>query len=84
MHQHRLPAWPALLCVPLWTACASPGPPVLVRPEVPASLLTCQPAPDPPDTGDDTALALWLVELAAAGDDCRGRLLRVKELLDAR
>jgi hypothetical protein len=30
---------------------------------------------------DDTALALWIVDLSAAGDDCRARLARVKELL---
>ena len=77
-------AWPALPCVLLWTACASPGPPVLVRPVVPSALLSCQPAPAPPDLASDTALALWIVDLAAAGEDCRGRLERVKDLLDAR
>lgn len=84
MPRHRLHAWPALLCALLSTACASPGPPVLVRTVVPPSLLACQPAPAPPDGADDTALALWIVDIAAAGDDCRGRLHRVKELLDAR
>ena len=80
MRPCRLPAWLVLLCAPLWTACANPGPPVLVRPVVPVSLLTCQPQPVPPD-GDDTALALWIVDLAAAGEDCRGRLGRVRDLV---
>jgi hypothetical protein len=51
---------------------------------VPPQLLACQPAPEPPAAPDDTALALWIVDLAAAGDDCRARLRKVKELLDAR
>jgi hypothetical protein len=65
-------------------SCASPGPPVLLRPDVPASLLTCAAEPPPPDldaAGWDRALALWIVDLGAAGEDCRGRLSRLKELL---
>lgn len=55
---------------------------MLVRPPVPAPLLACLPAPEPPaEPVDDTALALWIVDLSAAGDDCRSRLARVKELL---
>jgi hypothetical protein len=54
---------------------------VLLPPVVPPSLLACQPQPAPPDPVDDTALALWIVDLALAGEDCRGRLARVKELL---
>jgi hypothetical protein len=73
----------ALLWPLLSTACAE-GPPVLLDRTVPASLLTCQPQPDPPAGPDDTALALWLVDLAAAGEDCRARLGSVKELLDAK
>ena len=75
------PALALLLCATLLTACASP-PPALVRHQVPASLLVCQAQPQPPEPGtDDTALALWIVDLAAAGDDCRGRLARVKGLV---
>ena len=65
-------------------SCASPGPPVLVRPDVPASLLACAAEPLAPDLdapGWDRTLALWIVDLAAAGEDCRGRLSRVKGLL---
>jgi len=80
------PRLPALLLLPWllpWTACAGP-PPVLVRQPVPPSLLACQPQPDPPASPDDTTLALWIVDLAAAGEDCRARLGSVKDLLNAR
>lgn len=81
----RPPPLPALLCllsVTLSPACAPS--PALVRPAVPASLLACQPQPAPPDGPDDSALALWILDLAAAGEDCRARLHNLKELLDAR
>lgn len=73
-------ALPALPCVLLLTACG-PGAPVVVRQPVPPSLLVCQPQPEPPASPDDTALALWLVDLAAAGEDCRARLGSVRRLL---
>ena len=76
---HRF-ALPLLLSAMLFQGCGA-SPPVLVRQVIPPSLLSCQPQPAPPDEADDTALALWIVDLAAAGDDCRGRLGRVKELL---
>lgn len=69
-----------LLCATLSPGCA-PSVPVLVPPVVPPGLLACQAQPPPPDAPDDSALALWILDLAAAGDDCRGRLARVKELL---
>lgn len=72
-----------LLLLPLpWMGCgAAPG--LLVRQEVPQALLACQAAPAPPQAPfDDQALALWIVDLAAAGEDCRSRLASVKELLD--
>lgn len=80
MRPRRLPALLCLLSAPLWTGCA-PSVPVLVRQEVPVSLLACQAQPEPPDGQDDQALALWILDLAAAGEDCRSRLTRVKELL---
>ena len=74
------PVLPLLLCATLLWGCG-PSRPVLLPPVVPPSLLACQPQPAPPDPVDDTALALWIVDLALAGEDCRGRLARVKELL---
>ena len=65
-------------------ACATPQA-VVVRQEVPPAMLACQAAPPPPPpTADDQALALWLVDMAASGEDCRNRLRHVKELLDGR
>lgn len=57
----------------------------MVRQVVPAPLLACQAAPPPPPpTADDQSLALWVVDMAAAGEDCRNRLRHVKELLDGK
>jgi len=72
-----------LLLLPL-AACAAPSPPVVrtERLEVPASLLACLPQPEPPGAGaDDSALARWILDLAEAGEDCRGRLARVAEVV---
>lgn len=80
MPRPRLSVLLCLLCGLLSTGCA-PSPPTIVRQVVPPSLLTCQPQPAPPDAPDDATLAGWILDLAAAGDDCRGRLDRVKGLL---
>ena len=72
-----------LLLLPLLSTACGPRPVELVRPEIPAPLLACQPAPPPPPPGtDDHALALWIVDLATAGEDCRARLRQLKGLLD--
>lgn len=82
MRPSRLPALPRLLWPLLCAACAAPPAPVLLRPEIPADLLECQPQPDPPATvRTDADLAAWIVDLATAGDDCRARLGRLKDLL---
>lgn len=74
-------ALPLLLSLLLLLGCGN-GPPTLVRQIVPISLLECPPEPPPPSVqSDDQELALWLVDLATAGADCRDRLARVKELL---
>lgn len=81
MRRSQLPAWLLLPSLLLWTGCG-PAPLVRVKQDVPAALLTCREAPAPPPvTADDAALALWIVDLAVAGDDCRARLGTVKELL---
>lgn len=80
----RLLLWPVrlvLLFVWCLTSCAPPAP-VIVRQEVPAALLECQPQPVPPDPlRDDADLAYFIVDLAAAGADCRAKLERVKTLV---
>jgi len=67
----------------LCAACASvpPAPP----PEIPAQLLTCAPAPEVPGEGaTQRDLALFILDLDAAGQDCRAKLTGVRRLLAAR
>jgi hypothetical protein len=86
MPRHLPPraAFLLLSCV-LLARCAPPAPePVVVRPEVPASLLTCAAAPVPPDLNVprwDQVLAGYLLDLGAAGDDCRAKLSAVGKLV---
>ena len=85
MPPRRLPR--ALLLLPLCAplACCSPPPePVVVRPPVPRSLLTCAPAPVAPDLNVprwDQVLARYLLDLGAAGQDCRAHLHAVAGLV---
>jgi hypothetical protein len=45
---------------------------VTVQPTAPVSLTAqCRPHPEPVDIRNDSDLALYMGELAAAGDDCR-------------
>jgi hypothetical protein len=74
----------ALLSALLLTGCADTPPQVALapRPDVPPDLLACQDQPEPPDQfREDADLAYWIIDLAAAGDDCRSRLLHVREVL---
>lgn len=65
-----------LLSVLLLPACESP------RPVVPGSLLDCLPRPPiPDDNADDATLAEFIVALDERGEDCAGRLARVREVL---
>ena len=56
----------------------------MVRPSVPRALLTCQAAPVPPDLNVprwDEVLANYLLDLGAAGADCRAHLHAVAGLV---
>ncbi len=79
-----LPATPLLLCALFLTGCGT-TPPLAAdgpRTPVPPSLLTCAAQPEPPAPGaDDRSLAQWILDLAAAGDDCRSRLRAVARVL---
>jgi len=85
LHQCRLPAWHLLLCALLSAGCSAGPPQVAVRVErvaVPPGLLSCDPEPPiPAALRSDADLAAWIVSLAAAGEDCRARLGRVRELV---
>jgi hypothetical protein len=76
----------------LLTACSGTPPPPMVQikevPQpVPAALLDCRPEPSRPrgdgPGGDlsDTQVAHLIVDLAAAGRDCRDKLGHVKNLI---
>ena len=53
-----------------------------VKAEVPAALLQCPPQPQPPDdSAPAEAFADFMLDLAAAGDDCRAKLGQVKGLV---
>lgn len=84
MPRHILPhAVGLLLSAPLFTGCGS-QPTVVEAPRltVPQSLLSCAGQPEPPQANaDDATLAHWILDLAAAGDDCRARLAAVARTL---
>lgn len=40
----------------------------------PDELLTCRPSPSVPDQADDHIVALYIVDLWDAGQDCRSRI----------
>lgn len=55
--------------------------PELVHIPLPAGLLTCAAEPVPPAKPyTQRAVALWLIDLADAGADCRGKLGEVRAL----
>ena len=63
----------------LLTACGTD--PVVVKPAIPAALLTCRDRPPPPVNPTNAQVADFILDLAAYGDECHDRLGRVKELL---
>jgi|GEM_PF-2062359 len=68
----------------LCAACANsvPPPPPL---EIPAQLLHCRPAPDVPGEGaTQRDLALFILDLDAAGADCRAKLGAVRGIVGSR
>lgn len=76
------PVWPALSFALALTACAPPAP----APPPPAlglsrSLLVCRERPSVPVLEQDADLMLWIVDLDEAGEDCRQRLSRVREVI---
>ncbi|MEM9725128.1 MAG: hypothetical protein AAF909_06680 [Pseudomonadota bacterium] len=65
------------------SGCAKPEPRLeLVRPEVPAALLSCPDRPAPPgETAAQREAALYVIALAEAHGLCRERLHAVARLL---
>lgn len=82
----RLPR-PLALILPLFAlalqGCAS-GPPVVLvdRPRPPDLLLSCRASPPQPEMRTDADLAIHILDIEDAGDDCRSRLDRIREWFD--
>lgn len=79
----------ALAFVPLSTACADRQPPAVVtrvqieRVQIPPGLLRCPDQPEPPaEPVSEADAASYILDLAAAGDDCRRRLGEVRDLIE--
>jgi hypothetical protein len=77
------PAWPALLLLLGLIGCAPanrPAPGLTLAP----SLLACRDEPPVPAMTNDADLMAYLLDVIEAGEDCRSRLARVREIFDAR
>jgi hypothetical protein len=55
------------------------------RVPIPATLLACQPSPEPPlltgGGGEQDTIALFVLQLWRAGEDCRTRLDAVRKIV---
>ncbi|MGP1255515.1 MAG: Rz1-like lysis system protein LysC [Kiloniellales bacterium] len=71
------------LLVGLLAACAAPEP-VLIRPELPAALFACEPAPPKPAGMTGADLANRSNAWAAAYDACQCQLMLVRHLIEGR
>lgn len=65
----------ALVVAVVLTACGT------TSATVPKQLLTCTPQPPAPSAGSQRDVGLYVVDLAAAGADCRSKLGAVRGLL---
>lgn len=73
-----------LPCCALLTRCAPAPEPVVVRRNIPPTLLTCEQAPPAPDLNVsrwDRVLATYLLGVGAAGADCRAKLRAVGNIV---
>lgn len=71
-----------LISLTVLSGCAKPSPAITVAgPSVPDQLLTCRAEPTPPATGSQRAVALYVIDLADAGDDCRQKLAGVRGIV---
>ena len=77
------PVWPVLLLLLGLIGCAPasrPAPAISLAP----SLLACRDEPPVPAMTSDADLMGFLLDVIEAGDDCRTRLARVREIFEAR
>jgi hypothetical protein len=66
----------------LLAACADSPPPMVkvVRLTLPDELMTCEPAAEIPTTDDKRVLFDWGAAERTAGEDCRDKLGRIRDL----
>lgn len=74
------PAWTALPLLAALSGCAPPAPPPPAL-ALAQTLLTCRAEPPVPDLTEDADLMRYVLDLIEAGEDCRARLARVREVL---
>lgn len=48
---------------------------------MPPSLLVCRAEPAVPELTEDAVIMLYVLDLVEAGEDCRSRLARVREII---
>jgi hypothetical protein len=72
----------AIFSLLLLAACAETPPATVkvVRLTLPAELLACEPAAEIPTTDDKRALFDWGAAERTAGEDCRDKLGRIRDL----
>jgi hypothetical protein len=75
------PVWPALSCVLALTACAQPAPAPAPALALSRDLLVCRARPAVPAIEQDADLMLWILDIDEAGEDCRQRLSRLREVI---
>ena len=77
-----IPVFILVVAITILGGCAKPSPAITVAgPSVPDQLLTCRDEPTPPATGTQRAVALYVIDLADAGDDCRQKLAGVRGIV---
>ncbi len=89
MRRRKMTGLSLACCSMLLAACAAPEPQVIYRDRVellrpPAALMECPDSPEPPaEILRQSTIALYLVELWRAGQECRSRLMAIKAIVDA-
>lgn len=74
-----------ILAASVLSGCAT-APTISERPlrdRIPPSLLQCAPAPTPGDLARQSDVAAYVVDLGAAGEDCRRKVGGIKRIVEA-
>ena len=83
---HRVVKCVFLGALPILAACPSPRPIILPPPplsdRIPSPLLACRDRPLVGALDRQSDVAKWVVELDAAGDDCRRKIQAIRGLVE--